>query len=366
MLIEIAKPEITEEEIADVIKVLKSGRLSAGPVTREFESAFAGMVSAKYAVATSSGTTALQAILRALDLRPGDEVITTPFSFVATSNVILDAGAVPVFVDIEHHTFNLDPDAVKQALQRYSRVRAILAVHLYGLPFSSDLVAIAERYGVYLIEDAAQAHGASINGKMVGSLGHIAAFSFYPTKNMTTTEGGMVTTSDSNLAERVRLIVNQGQRSRYDYACLGFNYRMTDLQAALGLVQLSLLPARNNRRREIAKFYNQNLPLELNKPLEPPGYHHVYHQYTLQSPLRARLMEALKREGIASNIYYPRLICQESFMSTYSYVVEPIPTAEQAVGQVFSIPVHPGLTNEEVATIVGVVNNEWEAACHGK
>ena len=366
MTIEIAKPEITEEEIANVIKVLQSGRLSAGPVTREFECAFASMVSARYAVATSSGTTALQAILKALDLRPGDKIITTPFSFIATSNVIIDAGAVPVFVDIERHTLNLDPEAVERALQRHSKVKAILAVHLYGLPFSCHLVDIAERYGVYLIEDAAQAHGASANGNMVGSLGHIAAFSFYPTKNMTTTEGGMVTTSDSNLAERVRLIVNQGQRSRYEYACLGFNYRMSDLQAALGLVQLSLLPARNNHRREIAKFYNQNLPSELIKPLEPQGYHHVYHQYTMQSPLRARFMEALKRQGIASNIYYPRLICQERFMSAYSYEVEPIPTAEHAVGQVFSIPVHPGLTNEEAATVVGVINNEWESAYHGK
>lgn len=366
MTIEIAKPEITEEEIARVIKLLKSGRLSAGPVTQEFECAFAGVVSARYAVATSSGTTALQAIMRALDLQPGDEVITTPFSFIATSNVIIDAGAVPVFVDIDRHTFNLDPEAVERALQRYARVKAILAVHLYGLPFSSDLVDIAKRYGVYLIEDAAQAHGASANGTTVGSLGHIAAFSFYPTKNMTTTEGGMVTTSDSNLAERVRLIVNQGQRLRYDYACLGFNYRMTDLQAALGLVQLSLLPARNNRRREIANFYNQNLPMELIKPIEPLGYHHVYHQYTIQSPLRARLMEALKREDISSNIYYPRLICQERFMSAYSYKVDPVPAAEHAVGQVLSIPVHPGLTNEEVATIVGVMNNELESANHGR
>lgn len=366
MRIEIAKPEITEEEIASVISVLKSGNLSAGNVVREFEAAFASLVSTPYAVATSSGTTALQASLRALDLRPGDKVITTPFSFVATNNVIVDAGAVPVFVDIDPKTFNLAPDKVEQALQRYPRVRAILAVHLYGLPFDSSLVKMAERHGVYLIEDAAQAHGASVSGKMVGSLGHIAAFSFYPTKNMTTTEGGMVTTSDSKLAERVRLIVNQGQKARYEYACLGFNYRMTDLQAALGLVQLRLLPARNERRREIAHFYNDHLTHDLTKPFEPFGHHHVYHQYTLQSPLRTQLMAALKNAGIAANIYYPRLICREPFMSAYEFEVDSLPVAEQIVEQVFSIPVHPGLTNDEITVVVQVINKEWEALGHGK
>jgi len=365
-MIKMADPQISQEDIDSIIKVLKSGQLSAGPVVRQFESTFAEKVGARFGVATNSGTSALQAILRALDLRPGDQVITTPLSFVATANAIIDSGAVPIFVDIDPHTYNLSPLAVEKALRKHSRVRAILAVHLYGLPFDLALLSIAKAYGVYLLEDAAQAHGACINDRPVGSLGYAAAFSFYPTKNMTTTEGGMVTTSDEKFREKAKLIINQGQKARYEYTCLGFNYRMTDLQAAMGLVQLRALPMRNKRRREIAHYYNQTLTEDLTRPVEPPGYRHVYHQYTLRSPYRTKIKQALELAGIDSNIYYPRLITQEPYLASYPFIAEPCPVAEQIVQEVLSIPVHPALTETQIDLIAHVINMEWESIKRGK
>lgn len=365
MLINIAQPLIGEDELRNVRQVLESGQLAAGALVRQLEREFAGMVGVKHAVATSSGTTALQTAVRAVGLARGDMVITTPFSFVASTNALLDVGAVPFYVDVDPQTYNLAPEAVEQALRRFPGVRAILAVHLYGLPFDSRLIAISQQWGVTLIEDAAQAHGAAIGECPVGSLGEIAAFSFYPTKNMTTAEGGMVTTNDPHLAKRARLIANQGQQARYEYACLGFNYRMTELQAAIGLPQLQQLLPRNRRRAEIAAFYLQHLPRELCLPFTPSGHLHVYHQFTLRSKHRSRLMTALAREGIATAIHYPRLISQELYLQAYPHLSEPCPQAEQIVQQVFSIPVHPGLSDAQASTVVAVLNREWELIKRG-
>lgn len=359
MLINIAKPLIDQEEIDNVIKVLHSGQLAAGQLVHELESGFALLAGTSYAVATSSGTTALQAAVRALGLRRGDLVITTPFSFVATANVLLDIGAVPVFVDINPTTYNLSPEAAEAALIKFPGVRAILAVHLYGLPFDRRLVEISQRYGVMLVEDAAQAHGAKIDGQPVGSLGRIAAFSFYPTKNMTTTEGGMVTTSDPLLNDRLRLIINQGQQAKYQYACLGFNYRMTELQAAIGLPQLEHLAARNQRRQQIAAYYLQQLPAGLGLPIVPDGYSHVFHQFSLKSPHRSRIMAALAKAGIGSAIYYPQLISRETYLKEYPHITEPCPQAERIIQEVFSIPVHPALSDADVSLIVETINREW-------
>lgn len=366
MLINIAKPLIGQAELDGVLQVLQGGQLAAGSLVKQLEQGFAAFVGAEQAVATSSGTTALQAAVRAVGLSRGDLVITTPFSFVASTNVLLDVGAVPLYVDIDPLTYNLSPDAVEQALLRYPQVRAILAVHLYGLPFDRRLVEISLRHGLTLIEDAAQAHGATVDDRPAGSLGQIAAFSFYPTKNMTTAEGGMITTVDPHLAERARLIVNQGQQAKYQYACLGFNYRMTELQAAIGLPQLQQVAVRNERRRAIAAYYQQYLPAGLGLPFEPRGYGHVYHQFTLQSPHRARIMAALARAGIASVIYYPRLISQETYLQEYPHLCQPCPQAERIVQQVFSIPVHPALSDEEVALVAETIRQEWELIQHGR
>jgi dTDP-4-amino-4,6-dideoxygalactose transaminase len=365
MQINIAKPVITEAEVQNVIRVLQSGQLAAGRYVRELEGEFAQLAGARFAVATSSGTTALQAAVRALGLRAGDKVITTPLSFVATANVLLEISAVPVFVDIDPLTYNLSAAAVEQALCKHPDVKAILGVHLYGLPFDPRLAELAEEHQVFLIEDAAQAHGATVHGRPVGSLGHIAAFSFYPTKNMTTSEGGIVTTSDPALAERVRLIVNQGQRARYSYVCLGFNYRMTELQAAIGLPQLQQLAVRNRRRQAIAEYYRSHLPTGLRLPATPPGYTHVFHQYTLSSRHRARLMAALADAGISSVIYYPQLISQERYLADYPYLSEACPAAEAAVAEIFSIPVHPALSDDDVAWVAKTIQREWELIEHG-
>lgn len=359
--IRIAQPMLGEAETAEVLAVLRSGRLAAGERVRQFEDEFAKMVGARHAIATSSGTTALQAALRALELEPGALVITTPFSFIATANAILDAGLTPLFVDIEPDTFNVSPEALAEALREHPNVRAVLAVHLFGLPFSREIPALCRQYGIPLVEDAAQAHGAMLDGRMVGSLGQVAAFSFYATKNMTTGEGGMVTTSDPQIAERVRLLVNHGQRARYQHERLGFNYRMTELQAAIGVPQLRALPERNERRRRLADYYHRTLPAELCKPVEPPGYYHVYHQYTLRHSDRDRLQCTLARQGIEAVVYYPRLIPQQPAYASARYVAEPCPEAERAAREVISIPVHPGVTDEQAQRIVRAIAQ----ACEG-
>lgn len=359
--IHIAQPALGEAETAEVLAVLRSGRLAAGERVRQFEDEFAKMVGARHAIATSSGTTALQAALRALELEPGALVITTPFSFIATANAILDTGLTPLFVDIEPDTFNLSPEALAEALRKYPDVRAVLAVHLYGLPFSREIPALCRQYGIPLIEDAAQAHGAMLDGRAVGSLGQAAVFSFYATKNMTTGEGGMVTTSDPQIAERVRLIVNHGQRARYRHERLGFNYRMTELQAAIGLPQLRALPERNERRRRIAGYYDRTLPAGVRTPVEPPGHYHVYHQYTLRHGDRDRLLRTLADQGIEAVVYYPKLIPHQPAYRSARFAMEPCPEAERAAREVVSIPVHPGVTEEQAQRIVRAVAQ----ACEG-
>ncbi len=355
--IPIARPQIGEEEKRQVLQVLDSGRLVAGPRVAEFETAFAAYIGVPHAVATASGSSALQVAMMALGIKAGERVVTTPFSFAATSNAIIHAGATPVFADVNYGSCNLDPHAVEAVLQ-HGGIRAILPVHLYGLP--ADMRAfrdLADRYGALLIEDSAQAHGAAVDGRRVGGLGDAAIFSFYPTKNMTTGEGGMVTTHDPAVARRARLLVDPRGDEEYAYEVIGFNYRMTEVAAAMGLVQLAALEARNERRREHARHLTaglRDLPW-LRVPEEPPGYRHVYHQYTVRvGRHRDELSRYLAASGIASRVYYPKLIPQtpayghRGFDGVY-------PNAERLIHEVLSLPVHPSLRADEVATIVEAV-----------
>ncbi|MBM4431649.1 MAG: DegT/DnrJ/EryC1/StrS family aminotransferase, partial [Chloroflexi bacterium] len=239
-MIPIARPVIGEEEKQAVLAVLESGMLAQGQQVRAFEEAFAEYCGVKYAVATSSGTTALHTALLAHGVGPGDEVITTPFTFIASANSILFTGARPVFVDIEEDSYNINPTLIEEKIT--SRTKAILPVHLYGNPCDLEaIMTIADRHGLIVIEDACQAHGASVHGKKVGSFS-TGCFSFYPTKNITTAEGGMITTDDDAVAERARLIRQHGMRKRYYHEVLGYNFRLTDIQAAIGLAQLGKLP----------------------------------------------------------------------------------------------------------------------------
>jgi perosamine synthetase len=364
-VVPIARPLVTEEDRRRVLEVLSSGRLSSGEWVERFEAAFAAYVGVPHAVATSSGTTALEAVLEALEVGPGDEVVVPAFTFAATANAVVHRGARPVFVDIDPVTFNVDPGCVEDALKRHPRVRGVVAVHLYGLPADVEsLVELTDRHGVWLVEDAAQAHGAAVRGRRVGSFGLAGVFSFYPTKNMTTGEGGMVVTHDPRLARRVRLLVHQGQLEPYRYEVVGHNYRMTDLAAALGLGQLEHLDERNAARRRNARTLTRALwgLSAVVPPTEPEGYFHVYHQYTLRTRHRDALAQHLRRRGVDTRVYYPEPVPHTDPYRRLGYRAGQWPEAERASREVLSLPVHPALAEEEVARVAGAVREFAEQA----
>jgi dTDP-4-amino-4,6-dideoxygalactose transaminase len=352
-VIPIARPQMGEEEKAGVWEAMASGSLAQGPRVRAFEAAFAAFVGTRHAIATSSGTTALHLALLGHDIGAGDEVITVPFTFIASANSVLYTGARPVLVDVRESDFTMDPDLVEAAVT--PRTKAIMPVSLYGLP--ADMLAladIAERHGLALVEDAAQAHGAAIGDRRSGTWG-IGAFSFYPTKNMTTGEGGMLTTDDADLAERVRLLREHGMKVRYHHDVVGYNFRMTDLAAAIGLAQLPKLPGYNDRRRAIAARYDAELRGVIS-PSVPPGVTHVYHQYTIRVRERDAFADRLRELGVGSAIYYPIPVHRQKPFVALGYGSQRYPVTERLTEQVLSIPVHPSLTDDEVATVIGSVN----------
>src|SRR2546425_5785897 len=311
-MILVARPLLDEEEKVAVHRVLASGQLAQGENVAAFEQRFAAICHVREAVAVSSGTAALHLALLAHGIGPGDEVITTPFSFAATANVILMVGAIPVFVDIEPDTYTLDPVLGEAAIT--SRTKALLPVHLYGHPCDMQhLEQLARTHQLAIIEDACQAHAANIEGKPVGSFG-TGCFSFYSTKNMTTGEGGMVTTNDSNIAERVRLLRSHGQKERYQHVTLGYNLRMTEMQGALGLVQLEKLERFTEQRIANAAFLTERLSGSVQTPVSRPGYRHVYHQYTIRVPEhRDQWVTHLRARGIGTAVHYPLPIHQQPF-----------------------------------------------------
>jgi perosamine synthetase len=357
-LIPIAQPLISDEDKRRVIDVLESGQLVAGPRVAEFERAFAAYTGTPYGVATSSGSTALMAALRGSGIGPGDRVVTTAFSYGATASTILSCGAEPVFADIDRRTYNLSPDDVAEVLRRQPGVRAILLVHLYGLPCAMDrFEALAASSGAMIIEDAAQAHGASFRGRRAGAFGRAAAFSFYPSKNITTGEGGMVTTSDPGVADRARLFVRGGERQQYQYEAEGYNYRMTEVAGALGSGQLTRLDDWNIRRRRNAARLTAGLEdlSWLACPVEPDGCFHVYHQYTIRVPKdRDALRRHLEVEGIGTRVYYPAPIHTTPFYRR-RYGGSRCPEAVRAADEVLSLPVHPAVGEADVERIVNAV-----------
>jgi perosamine synthetase len=354
-MISIAKPQIGEEEKQAVLEVLDSGIIAQGPRVKAFEEAFAAMCGVKHAIATASGTTALHVALLAAGIGEGDEVITSPFTFIASANSILYTGARPVFVDIDPLTLNLNPALIEAAIT--SCTKAILPVHLFGLSCDMDaILAIAEKHHLRIIEDACQSHAALYQGKRVGSFG-IGAFSFYPTKNMTSAEGGMITTNDDLIAEECRLIRQHGMRRRYYHDQLGFNFRMTDVHAAIGLEQLKKLESRNAQRRRNARYLSDNLQGVI-LPHEPQGYTHVYHQYTVRLPggKRDALRAFLQENGVGSEIYYPVPVHKQSFYTQQLGYDLTLPEAERAAAEVLSLPVHPALSQSDLEQIVARVN----------
>ena len=353
-MIPIARPQMGEEEKELVWSALSSGALAQGPRVRELEERFADFIGVPHAVATSSGTTALHLALLGYGIGAGDEVVTVPFTFIASATTILHAGARPVFVDVQEESFNLDPSQVDAAIT--PRTRAIMPVSLYGQPADMPAIAeIAERRGLELIEDAAQSHGAAIGDRRSGTWG-AGCFSFYPTKNMTTGEGGMLTTADGELAERVRLLREHGMKVRYRHETLGYNFRMTDIHASIGLAQLPKLAGFNQRRRAIAARYDAELR-GVTIPAVQPGFTHVYHQYTIRVQRRDEFVELLRERGVGTGIYYPIPVHRQKPFVALGYGDQQFPVTERLTSQVVSIPVHPSLTDDEVSTVIAAVND---------
>jgi perosamine synthetase len=355
-MINMAKPILGDEEKQAVLEVIDSGIIAQGPRTKAFEEAFAAICETKYAIATSSGTTALHIALLAHGIGAGDEVITSPFTFIASANSVLYANARPVFVDIDPATFNIDPGQIETAITPHTK--AIMPVHLFGLCCDMDpIMKIAEKYNLAVIEDACQSHGASYRGRKAGAFG-TGTFSLYPTKNMTSGEGGMITTNDDGINDRSRVLRNHGMRVRYYHDELGFNFRMTDLHAAIGLAQSKKLEKFNLKRRENAAYLSAHLHGVVT-PCEPEGCQHVYHQYTVRVPdgKRDALRDYLKEHGVGSEVYYPVPIHQQKLYTQELGYDMHLPKTEQAAAEVLSLPVHPSLSQQDLETIVASVNS---------
>ncbi|WP_417508302.1 DegT/DnrJ/EryC1/StrS family aminotransferase [Microbacterium sp.] len=351
-----AKPIIGDEEREAVDRVLRTGMVAQGPEVAAFENEFsAHFVPGRPSVAVNSGTAGLHLGLLAAGVRAGDEVIVPSFTFAATGNSVALTGGTPVFVDIEPETFSLDPVAVAAAIT--PRTKGIMPVHLYGHPARMrELEAIAAEHGVDLYEDAAQAHGASLDGRPVGSFGEFAMFSLYPTKNMTSGEGGMVTTATDEIARRVKLLRNQGMEKQYENEIIGFNARMTDIHAAIGRVQLGKVDAWTKARQANAAFFDANLRGVVVPPVLE-GAVHVYHQYTIRVPQdRDGFVAALKSEhNVGAGIYYPIPNHRLPSLAPFAPGVD-LPETERAAREVVSLPVHPSLSQSDLERIVVAVN----------
>ena len=394
-MINISTPVLEDDEIEAVRDVLKSGMLTQGPRVEEFEEAFAPYTGTKYAIAVNSGTAALHVALLAAGVGEGDEVLTTPFSFISTANAILFCRARPVFVDIDENTFNINPHMIERKIT--PRTKALLVVHLFGQPCEMDkITSMCQKHGLSLIEDACQAHGAVyyscqsavgsqqlrpsvIHSRLttsppglstndyrlalkVGSFG-IGCFSFYPTKNMTTGEGGMITTNDKDIAEKAKIIRNQGQKERYFHETLGYNYRMTDIAAALGICQLKKLNGFNQKRIKNATFLISQIDkiAGLLPPFIASQRTHVFHQFTIKvteefGVSRNELQQRLSARGIGSAIYYPLPIHKQPLYQKLGYN-DNLPISEKVAQEVLSLPVHPGLREKDLKTIVRALAN---------
>ncbi|MBX5321565.1 MAG: DegT/DnrJ/EryC1/StrS family aminotransferase [Candidatus Bathyarchaeota archaeon] len=354
-MIPINAPQIGEEEIEAVVKVLKSGvltnALGAGPMVEKFEGDFAKFVKAKHALAVNSGTAALHMAVVSAGIRRDDEVILPSFTFVATAETVVLAGAKPVFVDINPETYTISPEEIEKAIT--SKTKAVIAVDLYGAPADMKPIReIADKHELKIIEDAAQAHGAIYSGKPVGAYADITCWSFYASKNMTTGEGGMITTNDDELAETLRLIRCHGEKQKYMSTIIGHNYRMPEIEAAIGIVQLRRLPGFLAKRRENAERLTAKLckAENLQLPREQPNCRNSWYLYTvrLKGASRAKrdaVVEQLKSKGIGAEVYYPWPI---HLMPAYRRFRRlRLTETEKAAEQVFSLPIHPSVSAQQ-------------------
>jgi len=353
--IPLSRPWIGAEEKAAVLEVLDSGMLAQGPRVAAFEESFARVTGSRHAIATSSGTTALHLALLGHGAGPGDEVITSPFTFIASVNSILFTGATPVFADIDEATFNIDPARLEAAIT--PRTKVIMPVHLYGQSCDmEEIMDIAHRHNVAVVEDAAQAVGATYGGRGVGSFG-TGVFSLYATKNVMTGEGGMITTDDDELADRLRLLRNHGMRKRYQYEMLGYNFRLNDVLAAIGQAQLDRMPEATERRRRNAEFLNDQIE-SVTTPRIKEGRDHVWHQYTVrlhEGADRDAALASLEAAGVGAGVFYP--LGAHRFPHVKDVVGEvDLPVTDRVAASVISLPVHPLLSREDLERIVEAVN----------
>jgi len=352
-MIPAAKPLVGDEERAAVDRVLRSGMMAQGPEVAAFEEEFSKYVGGRKCVAVNSGTSGLHMALVAAGIKSGDEVIVPSFTFAATANSVALTGATPVFVDIDPKTFNIDPAAIEAAIT--PRTKGIQPVHLYGLPAQMDVInEIACKHNILVFEDAAQAHLATLNGQYVGSFGYAATFSFYPTKNMTSGEGGMISCANNEMTRMCKLLRNQGMEKRYENEVVGFNTRMTDIHAAIGREQLKKIESWTKQRQANAKFLDENLKGVM-VPYVTPGASHVYHQYTIRivGHDRDKFAAEMTKRGVGNGVYYPIPVHQlPSFGLKFD-----LPNTTAACKEVLSIPVHPALTQGELETVVEVINS---------
>jgi dTDP-4-amino-4,6-dideoxygalactose transaminase len=347
---------IGQEVQSAITEVLQTTNFILGPTVRNLEQQVAAYCECQHGVGVASGTDALRLSISALNIGPGDEVITTPFTYIATGNTISRAGAKPVFIDIDPRTYNLNPSLIEAAIT--ARTKAILPVHLFGQPADMEpIMAQGHKHGLPVIEDCAQAIGARYKGRRLGSIGDVGCLSFYPTKNLGAYgDGGMVVTSSPGIADLVDVLRRQGGKKKYHADVLGFNSRLDALQAAILEVKLKYLDDWNEARRNVAGRYNELLNgLPVTVPYEAPDSYHVFHQYTIRVPHRDELAEHLHGQGVGTMIYYPAPLHLQSVYESLGYVDGSLPNAEQAALEVLSLPMYPELTREQQEYIAGAI-----------
>ncbi|QWR78859.1 DegT/DnrJ/EryC1/StrS family aminotransferase [Candidatus Magnetomonas plexicatena] len=354
--------EIEAEVIGKVTEILKSTRYVLGPHVEQFEKEFSQFLSSSntnnfYSMGVASGTGALFLSLAALSIKKDDEVITTPFTFFATVESILYMGAKPVFVDIDDKTLNIDVNKIEEKITK--KTRAILPVHLFGLPCDMDRVMdIANSHNLYVIEDCAQSTGALINGRRTGTFGDTGCFSFYPSKNLGCYgDGGAVVTKSDTIYERILSLRNHGSRGNYIHTEVGFNSRLDEIQAGVLLIKLARLDEKNRMRRENANLYNSLLKDVVKCPAEPDGYTHSYHQYTIRSPHRDKIKETLSNEGISSVVYYPIPMHLQEALKGQGLKRGVLPVSEQAASEVLSLPVYPEMPQVSIRKVADVIRS---------